>query len=270
VWWIAAIGGVAAGLLVYAWLEAGWLQAEEVEVRIPGLPPALDGLRIGHLSDFHLGAPISLGNRASERAATWVAGRRPELVCVTGDLVSHPRGARRLSRLLAGLEDPVVVLGNHDIASTRDPFSRSVELEELGQAQLLRDSATVRELRGVLVQLVGVDVSTYRQRRARPEALADPAAALRILLCHFPGIAARVSPGAFHVILSGHLHAGQIALPLPWKRLLVAHPRSRYVCGLYETPAGIMHVSAGTGTSFLPLRFFARPAVTMLVLRPGS
>jgi hypothetical protein len=268
VWWIAAVGGVAAGLLVYGWLEAGWLRAEEVEVRVPGLPPVLDGVRIGHLSDFHLGAPFSLGSRTSERAAAWVAARRPELVCVTGDLVSHPRGAHRLRRLLAVLDEPLVVLGNHDIASTRDPFSRSVELAELGEAELLRDSATARELRGVHVQLVGVDANTYRRREARPDALVDPAAALRILLCHFPGIAARVSPGAFHLILSGHLHAGQIAIPLPGKRLTIAHPRSPYVRGLYETRAGIMHVSAGTGTSFLPLRFFARPEVTVLVLRP--
>jgi predicted MPP superfamily phosphohydrolase len=47
----------------------------------------------------------------------------------------------------------------------------------------------------------------------------------------------------------------------------LAHPRARFVAGLYETPAAAMHVSPGTGTTFVPFRFFARPEVTELVLR---
>ena len=67
--------GIAVAVLVYGWLEAGWLRTRVLEIEITGLPEALDGLRIGHLSDFHLGAPFSLGNRASARA---VATRSPE------------------------------------------------------------------------------------------------------------------------------------------------------------------------------------------------
>ena len=51
----------------YGWFEAGWLRTRVVEVPIDGLPDALDGLRIGHLSDFHLGAPLSRG-QPCERA----------------------------------------------------------------------------------------------------------------------------------------------------------------------------------------------------------
>src|SRR5262245_40937701 len=177
---------VAASLLVYGWLEAGWLRRRVLEVPLPGLPPALDGLRIGHLSDFHLGSRFSLGNRASAKAAAWVAGRRPDLVCVTGDLVSHPRGEARLRRLLAGLDRPFVVLGNHDVAVTRDPFSRAAELHDLERARLLRDEAETVESRGVRVSIVGVDPESYRARQSCPDALADTDASLRILLCHFP------------------------------------------------------------------------------------
>jgi predicted MPP superfamily phosphohydrolase len=77
----------------------------------------------------------------------------------------------------------------------------------------------------------------------------------------------RIPPGSFDLILSGHLHAGQICLPLPGRRITLAHPRARLVAGVYETPAGVMHVSPGTGTTFVPFRFFARPEVTELVLR---
>ncbi len=256
-----------AGTIAYGWLEAGWLRTRVLEVPIAGLPPELDGLRIGHLSDFHLGAWLSPGNRASVDAVAWVAERRPDLVCVTGDLVSHPRGEPLLRSLLATLERPYVVLGNHDVAVTRDPFSRSAELRDLEQAVLLRDAAACAPVRGVPVELVGVDPETYRAKQARPEELSGERAALRLLLCHFPGIVDRVPAGSFHLILSGHLHAGQICLPVPGRRVTLAHPRARLTAGLYETPAGPMHVSPGTGTTFVPFRFFARPEVTELVLR---
>ena len=42
----------------------------------------------------------------SERAAEWVASRSPELVCITGDLVSLPRGEARLRRIISLLDRP--------------------------------------------------------------------------------------------------------------------------------------------------------------------
>ena len=258
---------LVAAVLAYAAFEAGWLRKRVLEVPIDGLPPVLDGLRVAHLSDFHLGAPLSRGNRASAQAVDWVAARRPDLVCVTGDLVSQPRGEPRLRELLSRLERPFVVLGNHDVAVTRDPFSRSAELRDLERAVLLRDELATVELRGLQVALVGVDPVSYRARHSRPERRLAPGAALRILLCHFPGIVRSLGPGSFDLILAGHLHAGQICLPIPGKRVTLAHPRARFVTGLYRTPAGAMHVSPGTGTTFVPLRFLARPEVTELVLR---
>ena len=263
---VVAVGAVA-GIATYGWIEAGWLRHRVLEVPVDGLPEPLDGLRIGHLSDFHLGAPLSRGNRASERAVKWVAERRPDLVCITGDLVSHPRGEARLRTLLARLEDPFVVLGNHDVAVTRDPFSRAAELRDLERARLLGDDSESVRLRGALVSVVGVDPETYRAKAARPHELADPAAGLRLLLCHFPRVVERLPPSSFDLILAGHLHAGQICLPLPGRRITLAHPSAALVSGLYETGAGILHVSPGSGTTFVPFRFFARPEVTELVLR---
>lgn len=239
-----------------------------LEVPITGLPAPLDGLRIAHLSDFHLGAPFSRGVRASHRAAAWVAGRAPELVCVTGDLVSHPRGEPGLRDLLTVLERPYVVLGNHDVALTRDPFSRAAELADLREAVLLRDETAEVELRGVRIQIAGLDPASFRQRGTDPAGLVDRGAGLRILLCHFPDVSRVLPEGAYHLVLAGHLHAGQISIPLPGGRLALGHPRAPELTGLHLSPATAMHVSPGTGTSLLPLRFFARPEVTELVLRP--
>jgi len=266
-WVLAGLAAVAAIVVVYAWFEAGWLRVRVLDVPVGGLPEQLDGLRVAHLSDFHLGAPLSRGRVATERAVTWVAGREPDLVCVTGDLVSHPRGESRLRKLLEQLGRPYTVLGNHDVAITRDPFSRAAELEDLREAILLRDEAVMVEVRGVRVQIVGVDPQSYREDTADPARLADAGATFRLLLCHFPGIGRRLESRVFDLILAGHLHGGQITIPFPGRPLALAHPRAPEVAGLYATPGGLMHVSRGTGTTFVPLRFFARPEVTELVLR---
>lgn len=262
---VVALGGVVAA---YSWFEAGWLRTRVLEVDVPGLPPELDGMRIGHLSDFHLGAPFSLGNAASERAVTWVAGRDPDLVCITGDLVSHPRGEKRLRRILARLDRPIVVLGNHDVAITRDPFSRAAELDDLAQAVLLRDSAVTVEVRGLPVRLVGADPEKHGKRTTAPWTLVDPGAALNILVGHYPSLVKRVPPGMFSLALAGHLHAGQICIPLGRRRrLTLAHLGAEQTSGLYPSPAGPLHISPGTGTTLVPFRLFARPEVTELVLR---
>ena len=92
----------------------------------------------------------------------------------------------------------------------------------------------------------------------------------RILLCHFPGVARRLPSGTFDLVLSGHLHAGQIVLPLPRRKLRLAHLSARDVEGVYRYGTTVLHVSPGIGTTFVPFRFFARPEVTELVVRSKS
>jgi uncharacterized protein len=257
--------GVAAAGLAYGAFEAGWVRLRVREVPIEGLPPELEGLRIAHLSDFHLGVP-SRGRHAVERAIDWVVEREPDLVCITGDLVSRGRGEGGLSAVLSRLGGrPYVVLGNHDFALSRDPFSQPVELRLLEDGELLLDTSVHLDLRGRRVEVAGVDPRSWLAKESSgfPESDDD----LRILLCHFPEALDFVDAGRWHLILAGHLHAGQIVLPYGFGRLLFAHPRARYPEGIFTRGATTMHVSPGLGTTFVPFRFFARPEATELVLR---
>jgi uncharacterized protein len=259
--------GLAASAAALAWghFEAGWVRLKTLRVPLPGMPPELEGLRIAHLSDFHLGFP-SRGSTAIERAVDWVEERQPDLTLISGDLLSRPAGEARLRALLARLPRCYAVLGNHDFAHSRDPFSHPVELFDLEPATLLGDESRTVELRGRTVQIVGVDPRSYRHKRAHPERLADPDADLRILLCHYPDVVDRVPPGMFDLVLAGHLHAGQICVPWPGGRLRLAHIRWTYIRGLYRRPGGTLHLSAGLGTTFVPFRFLARPEATELIL----
>ncbi len=267
-WLLVGAVALVVGVVVWGWFEAGWLRRRVIEVELEGVPRELDGIRIAHLSDLHLGVP-SRGQRAAEDAVKWVVERRPDIVCVTGDLVSRRAGMLLLERLLRELGPCYVVLGNHDFADSRDPFSQRIDpagIDALEGVTLLGNESVELEHRGCRVQIVGVDPRTYAARDAHPEELADPAASLRILLCHFPGIARRI-PDVFHLILAGHLHAGQIVVPFPGGKLRLAHLRARDVEGVYRYGSTALHVSPGLGTTFLPVRLFARPEVTELVVR---
>ncbi len=240
----------------------------ELELAVAGLPPELDGLRIAHLSDFHLGPP-SRGVGAVERAVEWTAERRPDLVVVTGDLLTHPQAEPQLRELVARLPLPAfAVLGNHDLALSRDPSARASNLRELEPAALLRDDGRMLELRGRHVWIAGTDPRLIVRRVAKvdPNSLSREAD-FRILLCHYPRVLDYLEPGAFDLVLAGHMHDGQISVPYPGGKLRLAHTSARYQVGVYRSPAATMHVSPGLGTTFVPFRFAARPEATELVLR---
>ena len=74
-WLVGAAVVVVVGV-AWAWFEAGWLRRRVIEVELEGVPAELDGLRIAHLSDLHLGVP-SRGRRAVRDAVDWVVERRP-------------------------------------------------------------------------------------------------------------------------------------------------------------------------------------------------
>src|SRR5439155_12518970 len=150
----------------------------------------------------------------------------------------------------------------HDIGVRRDPFSRAHPLPELGGTTLLFDEAVELELRGRRVLVAGLDPAS-RWREPDLSGQAD----LRILLAHFPDSFGRIEAGSYDLVLAGHMHDGQICLPLPRGKVRLAHPSARYACGLYRRDGMTMHVSPGLGTTFVPIRFFARPEATLLTLR---
>ena len=236
---------------------------------MPRLPPELDGLRIAHLSDFHLGVR-SPGVGAVVRAVEWASERQPDLVVLTGDLLTHPRGEPLLRSLVDLLPQPTVaILGNHDVAIARDPQAVKSNLTDLAPATLLRDEGTMLELRGRKLWVAGVDprmiVRSYE--KTDPNELSTSGADFRILLCHYPRVFDLLKPNRFELVLAGHMHDGQIALPYPGGKVRFAHLTATYPRGVFRGPAGVMHVSPGLGTTFVPLRFAARPEATELRLR---
>jgi uncharacterized protein len=252
------LGAAAAAGLGWALFEAQWLELTQMDVPLERLPAELDGLTILHLSDFHLGT-VSLNGRALEQAVRWAEQNSIDLVLLTGDLLSRARGERRLRRALARLRARYgiySVLGNHDVDAARHVLGGG----------LLENTSVTLEIAGKRLQLAGGDPSPGWKGRDLAR-LGDPSADLSILLFHYPDVTQWLPPGSYDLIVAGHLHGGQICLPTPRGKLRLEHLRAHHWEGLHETPAGMLHVSRGTGTSFVPFRFLARPEATKLRLR---
>jgi uncharacterized protein len=265
---------VAAGAGAAAWglFESQWVECRHLDVQVSGLPAVLEGLTILHVSDLHAGTP-SLNMRAFRKAVDFGIEAEPDLVALTGDIVSHPRASLPVVAELERLQPPlgiVAVLGNHDVGASNDPFSRGAVIEDWGRAPvtLLRGETHAIEARGVRIEVGGLDAAAWLGRRARPagEVFSD-AAGLRLLLAHFPEAAEELAPGSADLVLCGHLHGGQICLPTPWGKLRLAHGVHRFREGIYRDGATTVVVTRGLGTTLVPFRVAARPEVSLLRLR---
>jgi len=177
-------------------------------VPIAGLPPALDGLTVGHVSDVHVQRMVR--PRHLDRAVELLNDLAPDLVFLTGDYVCfHPGAIPRLHASLARLRvrtAPVAVLGNHDHWCD-GPGIRRV-LEDLGVRVLQNEHAWL-EVRGTRLPVVGVDDA--RTRRADPaRAFAGLEAGARpvIALTHDPRAATAIAAHRPSLILAGHTHGG--------------------------------------------------------------
>jgi predicted MPP superfamily phosphohydrolase len=267
------IAALAAAGAAWALWEATWLELRHLDIPVVALHPDLDGVRIAHLADLHVGLP-GFNARTLRRAIDLTRDEAPDVVCFSGDLRSRRSGEAALRRELARLEAPLgcyAVLGNHDYAHARDPFADGRPLAHLDgtPVRLLVDERADVAVGNARLAIAGVDPRRAGSDRPPYDAsrLAAGPADAKILLAHYPDTFDDLRPGQFDLVLSGHLHGGQICLPYPGGKVYLHTPRSRYREGLYGREGTTMHLSRGVGTTFVPFRFAARPELAVLTLR---
>jgi uncharacterized protein len=282
----AALSAAAALGFGYLLYEAQWLRRTAVELPVAGLPPALDGLVVVQLSDMHAGFRASLNMRATHKALALARTAGADLVVITGDLVSGPRGVPRVLAALTGVTAPLgvyAVLGNHDHGISKTPGVQSSDLTGLagvGIQLLANECVTVEGAAAAsaassaaaappaAVQVCGLDEWKHGFADAAQVAAAldRRPGTLRLLLSHYAEGALEFAPGDFAVAFSGDTHGGQICLPWFGGRIMLSQPRARFKDGLYEIGGRRICVTRGIGTSFLPFRFLCRPEVVIVRL----
>jgi predicted MPP superfamily phosphohydrolase len=289
--------------LGYALAEAHWYTLRHAA--IPVLPPGSAPLRLLHISDMHITA-------RQRRKVEWVrrlALLRPDLVAVTGDNFaftdSMETALEALEPLLAF--PGAFVFGSHDyysaifhnpaaylwrritgppVGASQRGIARTPDLPTEAFAGVLtragwldldnaRGSLTLGST-GLATDLVGLADPHIGQDRLPPPA-SHAGAQLVVGLVHAPyrhAVQALADDGA-RLVLAGHTHGGQVALPGLGALVSNTDLPLRYASGLHRWPAPgsaergptYLHVSAGLGTSpFAPIRFAARPSAALLVL----
>lgn len=274
-----ALKGLGGGLGYAAFVEPRWIERTHVEMHVPGLPSALEGYRIVHLTDIHHN--FVSGRRFLERLIDMSNALDPDLYLITGDFITHNPGRldfvmKVLSHLHAA-DGCLATRGNHDYV---------VPLAEMRRAC---EHAGIRLLEN---EHVVVDARRHRLVRSARQAPADasfivagvgdlwegtcnvsqalqgaPTHLPRLLMAHNPWTAEVVH--ASHRValqLSGHTHGGQVR-PFNKPLRLLADSGLKYSAGLVQGPHCPVYISRGVGTSALRFRWNCRPEIALITLR---
>src|SRR4029453_14504223 len=207
---LAAVGvGGSAGVTAHGYFfERHALQVVRTDLPVAGLPPGLQGLRIGFVTDLHLSESVPADD--IERALLLTAAEKPDLLVFGGDYVSYRdmRYVEPVAELLATASAPlgvVAILGNHD-----DDRAVPAALARRG-ITVLRDSWMRLSRSGASLSLAGLRF--WAKRADACAAALSGAPAPVVLLAHDPRRVVEASALGIPAVLSGHTHGGQGGFP---------------------------------------------------------
>jgi hypothetical protein len=285
--------GIILGVIVFAMSITGTLygrfnfKTEIVTVKIRGLDPRLEGLKIVQVSDMHL-ASFYHHRRRLEKVITRINDLKPDLIFNTGDFVSY--GWREFSgfdRILAKSESrygSIAILGNHDLGTylpNSSDSDRSVNLTKMKELisnsgyRLLDNENIFLDINGARVEFAGVETSGRFPEMVHTEITQSikgtGTADLSIILIHDPNqwktdIAGKTD---FDLALAGHTHGMQIGIltrNLRWSPARYIYPEWN---GLYTVGNQHLYVNRGLGVLGIPIRIWMPPEITLLRLTGG-
>jgi predicted MPP superfamily phosphohydrolase len=239
---------------------------QEKELVIPRLSPQNEGLRIVHLSDLHMSGRIR--KAYFEHVVDEVNRCEPDFVAITGDLVECDECLAWIPDTLGRLRATsgvYYVLGNHDRRINEARLKAA-----LASAGLIHLGGAWREItvRDTPLILAGNELPWYGPAADMSDCPQRDAAGLplRILLAHTPDQFSWAQENDIDLMLAGHLHGGQVCLPLLGAMTSPSLQGVRYAAGTFRAGNTVLHVSRGT-SSLTPLRWNCAPEVAVLNLR---
>jgi predicted MPP superfamily phosphohydrolase len=238
---------------------------ERATIEIPGLDPDLDGYRIAHLSDLHIGpwTPRAWGLRWARAANALEC----DLAVVTGDLIMsgtafHDDAADVVGALKAK-DGVLVTMGNHDYDHAAGGEALVAAVESRGVRVLRNEGVTYR--RGLFVG--GIDDRWSNRADLDRVFSLRPSKITTVLLAHDPADFEGAAERGAHLVLSGHTHGGQIAVPFAARHANLGRLHRRHTLGVYRRGTTALVVHPGLGTSGPPVRLGVAPAIVEITLR---
>ncbi len=246
------------------------VEAREIAIALPSWPIAYDGIRIAHVSDFHVGHLMTV-----ERAVgllEGVAALRADLVACTGDIVDlDAHGVGPVLAALGQCRAPLgsmLVLGNHDHLD--DPRFIVREAEAAG-VTALRDETLSVGPRGARLRIGGIEWDrTIRGCGRRVGRVWQLGKGIDLLLAHNPKAFVAAARFGVPLTLAGHTHGRQFALKRRAAGDAAADPgfARRLNAGLYARGGSALFVTVGLGAWF-PLRVNCPPEIAVMTVKRG-
>jgi predicted MPP superfamily phosphohydrolase len=196
--------------------------------------------------------------------------QRPDLVVVTGDMVtSGTEFHEDIAEVVGALQsrDGVVVsMGNHDYFGDGEPLVSHLRQRHV---RVLRNEGLLLRRDTGEIFLSAID-DTWTRRADLGKALAQrPSGMPTVLLAHDPGAFPAARGQDVDLVLSGHTHGGQIAMPFLGRWLSLSHLVHKFHIGIYRDGRSTLFVHPGLGTTGPPMRLGVAPAIVLLRLRPA-
>jgi predicted MPP superfamily phosphohydrolase len=245
----------------------------EIPLPYPALPPSLEGLKILHISDCHLGPYVDLDDL--ERLLLRVERFRPDLALISGDIADELSQLPGAIKLFEGLNAPLgafACMGNHDYyrgeRRVRGQFDRSSVAMLVNAGVVLKAGGSELFIGGADdPRRMGVDVSDFMRRSVDQTLSGAPTEAFKIIMSHRPTGFDRAAESGVQLTVAGHTHGGQVGFlgrPLfePWGW-------ERHVWGKYQRVDFQLYVSSGVGHWF-PFRLGCPTEAPILILKRGN
>ena len=233
-----------------------------LQVHARAWPVGVAPMRLVLLSDLHVATPGDSPAHLAHVVAE-VNALAPDLVLIAGDFLSTGELLARAPRApgatapLAGLRarlGTVAVLGNHDYG--RHGRARRVTAALAANGITLLDNDAVR--RGPLAVVGVADATTNHDRVPAAIDRARAIGGIPIMVTHSPDAIPKL-PAGVDLALAGHTHCGQVTLPWIGAVTTGSHWGRRYACGVVHEDERTSVITAGLGTSNLPIRLGAAP-----------
>jgi predicted MPP superfamily phosphohydrolase len=266
---------VVAIVLGAGYFGSQQLVVRDVDVEVPRLPAAFDGLRIAQLSDLHVGPHTS--RHFLQRVVATTQRLSPDMIAITGDLIDdRAEDVAVYARELRALDAPLGVFmipGNHDVYAGWDEVEDALRAANLGT--VLVNALALIQRGDATIAVIGTGDPAGGARgntRAAPDverAMADvPDNATVIAFAHNPALWPSLAARGVALTLSGHTHWGQFALPrLGWS---LASPFLERAMGAHIEEDALLYINPGTGYWGIPFRLGASPEITLVTLRRGE
>jgi predicted MPP superfamily phosphohydrolase len=248
------------------------IRVDRVPLPLSGVAEQHRSLEIAHVTDLHIG-PLLPPSRLP-RFVDRINALEPDIVVVTGDLFDFDPGyvddgCRELGRLAARL-GVYAVLGNHDVYTGAEVVAAGIARHT--GIRLLRDEWLPIDVDGAELGIAGLDDpgEGWTERESDHPVLDRLASEIpdglpTLLLAHRPSYFAHAARLGFSLVLSGHTHGGQVALPRAHQvnvsRMIADHTR-----GVLQRDGSTLYVNRGLGMAGLPLRLNCPREIALIEL----